>query len=738
MAERRLEIPGFTVHEEIGRGGFAIVYRAVQESLQREVALKLLMRFDLDDSMMRRFLRECEVMAALTWHPNVVAVYEAGRVPDSGAGFLVMEYLPAGSIAQQLAAQGALPWAEVVQLGIQTADALEAAHRHGVLHRDVKPENLLVDRIGRVKLGDFGIAGINGTHSTTTGVITGSPAHVAPEVITGGRAEVAADLYSLGSTLFTLLAGEPAFLRPTDEMFVQVAMRVVSDPVPDLRDRGVPESVAGLVERLMAKDPSSRPRRASDVVDELLAIEHDNRIAATPVFTAAALGAVAAGAAVAAAAGDGVLGPAAAALPTIVASPRPVAGVPQAAGGAPAGATPARPRRRRYRAPVLGALAGALVVGTVALALLLSGNGDDTIATGSKANTQPSAAVPSSTTTSTDGVGEAAITTVSTTDIGATTAGTVPTPTGPPTRRGAQAPSDSDSDSGTASAPASLSPDGSGSPSAPSTSPSGTSPSGTSPSSPASGAPSVSSSAPKPAPPPPPAPPTPPGPPPAPPPPAPPAPPPPPPAPPPAPPVVGSLIVSLGATRADVSAPQAPRCTDSRWTVTGPVSFQQIPPSSNGGWALPPGGCWPSDHFFSTAERVSPLRGGNYVVTLEVRDSAGQVGERSQAFTLKPAVTAITTTLSSARDSARFVAAGSDRCADSQWAVSGPVSFTEIPANENGGWSLSPSGCWGTDHAFDMNNGRPYPALVPGDYTITLELRTKDGVLNSTSRLFTV
>lgn len=196
--------------------------------------------------------------------------------------------------------------------------------------------------------------------------------------------------------------------------------------------------------------------------------------------------------------------------------------------------------------------------------------------------------------------------------------------------------------------------------------------------------------------------------------------------------------MSLGTTRADVTAPQASRCTDSRWTVTGPVSFQQISPSQNGGWAIPSGGCWPQDHIFSTAEIVAALRGGNFVVKLEVRDSFGQIGERSQAFTLKPALSGITTTLSSARNTARFVAAGSDRCADSRWAVTGPVSFTEIPATENGGWSLSPPECWGADHAFDMNNGRAYPGLVAGDYTITLDLRTKDGVLNSTSRAFTV
>ncbi len=211
-------ITGYADLVEIGRGGYAIVYRARQEAMGRTVAVKVLARMDVSGDLLRRFRRECEAMGMLSWHPHIVVVHDAGST-ESGSPYLAMEHLPAGSLGDRLRADGALPWTDVLAIGVQLADALEAAHRAGLLHRDVKPENVLLDRFGESKLSDFGIAAVQEATTATQG-ITGTIAHTAPEILAGGRASVASDLYSLGSTLHTLLTGRPAFVRAGDESFV--------------------------------------------------------------------------------------------------------------------------------------------------------------------------------------------------------------------------------------------------------------------------------------------------------------------------------------------------------------------------------------------------------------------------------------------------------------------------------------------------------------------------------------
>ena len=136
-----IEVEGYADLVELGRGGYAIVYRARQLAVGRTVALKVLSRIDLDDRAFERFDAECRSMGALSWHPNIVTVYDAGRTPG-GVPYLAMELLDAGSVAERLHRRGPLPWDEVANLGVQVADALAAAHDVGVLHRDVKPENI--------------------------------------------------------------------------------------------------------------------------------------------------------------------------------------------------------------------------------------------------------------------------------------------------------------------------------------------------------------------------------------------------------------------------------------------------------------------------------------------------------------------------------------------------------------------------------------------------------------------
>jgi uncharacterized protein YkwD len=253
-----LGLPGFDEVEEVGRGGFAVVYRARQVDLERSVAIKVLTG-TFDDRARQRFDRERRSLGALSSHPNIVAVYGSGIAPD-GRPYIVMEYAPEGSLAERIASDTSLPWPDAVGIGAKLADALAASHAAGVLHRDVKPENVLFSAYGEPKLADFGIARLAGAPATRTGVVTASLAHAAPEVLEGKRPTEAADVYSLVSTVFAAIRGHAPFMRETDESMVPVIARIASEPPPDLRGRGVPDPVCEVLERGLDKDPSKRGR----------------------------------------------------------------------------------------------------------------------------------------------------------------------------------------------------------------------------------------------------------------------------------------------------------------------------------------------------------------------------------------------------------------------------------------------------------------------------------------------
>ena len=281
----RPSVAGYTILAELGRGGFAVVYRARQDTVGREVALKVLSRVDLDERALERFRREARAMGALSWHPHIVVVHDAGQAAD-GVPYLAMEYLEQGSLGDRLRASGPLPWDAVARIGVEIAGALETAHREGLLHRDLKPENLLVGPWGQTKLADFGIVTpATGTRTTGAGAgsVTGTIAHTAPEVLDGARATVASDVYSLGSTFYELLAGAPAFLRPGDESAIVVALRTVTEPVPDLRPRGIPDPLAAVVERAMAKAPTDRYASALALGQALQQVQSTTHHPVTPL-----------------------------------------------------------------------------------------------------------------------------------------------------------------------------------------------------------------------------------------------------------------------------------------------------------------------------------------------------------------------------------------------------------------------------------------------------------------------
>jgi non-specific serine/threonine protein kinase len=251
-----LRAAGFDDAEEIGRGGFGIVYRCTQLALDRTVAVKVLTT-DLDENR-ERFLREQRAMGRLTGHPNIVGVLQVGET-EGGYPYLVMQFHRRGSLDARIRRVGSLPLAEVLRLGVRMAGALVTAHRVPILHRDIKPANILYTDYGEPALSDFGIAHITGGFKTATGTFTGSPAFTAPEILSGDPPSQASDVYGLGATLFCALTGHAAFERRSGEQVVTQFLRIATEAAPDLRESGVSEDIAAVVEEAMSRDPHDRP-----------------------------------------------------------------------------------------------------------------------------------------------------------------------------------------------------------------------------------------------------------------------------------------------------------------------------------------------------------------------------------------------------------------------------------------------------------------------------------------------
>jgi serine/threonine-protein kinase len=248
----------YRLDEPIADGGMGEVWRATDVSLGRTVAVKVVRpALSTDPGFDARFRAEARMMAALT-HPNVVNVYDYGRSPlDTGGSvaFLVMAYVDGEPLSRQIADAGRLSVAETMSVVAQAADALHAAHMHGIVHRDVKPANLLVQPNGTVKLVDFGVArSPTVTQVTTANAILGTAMYMAPEQASGRPVSPATDIYALGAVAFHCLAGHPPF---TGDNALEIALRHVSDEPPPL-PADVPPAAQMLVARALAKDPAGR------------------------------------------------------------------------------------------------------------------------------------------------------------------------------------------------------------------------------------------------------------------------------------------------------------------------------------------------------------------------------------------------------------------------------------------------------------------------------------------------
>jgi DNA-binding NarL/FixJ family response regulator len=271
-----LVVAGFDDACEVGVGGFGAVYRCWQRSLERTVAIKVLTT-ELDAENLERFLREQRAMGKLGGHPNVVNVFEVGAT-GSGRPFIVMPFHSQGSLNARINRTGPLSWEEALHIGVKIAGALETAHRFGILHRDVKPANILLTAYGEPQLTDFGIARTTGGFQTATGVLTASPAYTAPELFEGQPPTPSCDVYSLGATLFCALTGHAAVERRSGEHLLTQFVRMTSDAAPSL-PLDIPDDVRAPIEHAMAGILDDRPATAAEFGEELREAQRSNGLA---------------------------------------------------------------------------------------------------------------------------------------------------------------------------------------------------------------------------------------------------------------------------------------------------------------------------------------------------------------------------------------------------------------------------------------------------------------------------
>ncbi len=257
----------YEITGEIGRGGMGIVYSAIQTSLGREVALKILPpQLAMEKEFVTRFFREARSAANLN-HPRIVTVHDVGE--HDNIYYLAMEYIRGQSLEEIMEKHGPLPLDTAENYIAQIGDALGYAHQKGVIHRDVKAANILIDENGRSVITDFGIAkAAYDQKLTKTGTTIGSPEYMAPEQITGKPADARADLYSLGIVFYQLLSGKVPFSGDTS---VSIAYKHVNDPVPPLKNirLDVPDYMDNIIQKLLKKDPQDRYQSAEELVQDL-------------------------------------------------------------------------------------------------------------------------------------------------------------------------------------------------------------------------------------------------------------------------------------------------------------------------------------------------------------------------------------------------------------------------------------------------------------------------------------
>jgi eukaryotic-like serine/threonine-protein kinase len=246
----------YEVEELVGHGGMSSVYKAHDALLERHVALKILHeQYNADEDFVERFKREARSVAQLQ-HPNIVTVIDRGE--EAGRQYIVFEYVEGENLKEYVVRKGRLDVREALEVAAEVGRALAFAHENGLIHRDVKPQNVLLNGDGRAKVTDFGIARtVDVDGMTQTGTVLGTSNYIAPEQASGQRVDAQSDVYALGVVLYELLAGDVPF---PGESFIAVAMKHMHEPAPNLLDvrNDVPLRVAAAVDRALEKDPEQR------------------------------------------------------------------------------------------------------------------------------------------------------------------------------------------------------------------------------------------------------------------------------------------------------------------------------------------------------------------------------------------------------------------------------------------------------------------------------------------------
>ena len=270
------EIAGrYQVIQKLGAGAFGTVYKARDKILGRQLAIKTIRLEGLAaagaslDEMLDRFKREAEVSAQLK-HPNIVTVYDIGN--SDGMSYLAMEFID-GPGLEKIILSGRLPIERAASLGAQVADALDFAHRYGVVHRDIKPANIMVEAGDRAKVTDFGIAKLmdSADHLTMTGSLLGTPSYMSPEQARGGAIDGRSDLFSLGCVVYEMLAGKKAF---RGESITALIFKIITEEPPNIReqDPDIPDEMVRIITKALSKSPEARYQTGREMADDLLAL----------------------------------------------------------------------------------------------------------------------------------------------------------------------------------------------------------------------------------------------------------------------------------------------------------------------------------------------------------------------------------------------------------------------------------------------------------------------------------
>ncbi|MDX1570113.1 MAG: serine/threonine-protein kinase [Xanthomonadales bacterium] len=268
----------YKIVEELGRGGMGVVYKAFEDSLSRHVAIKMLSQQLADRAdVVERFKREAKSMGALN-DPHIIQVYFIGE--QDGQPYFVMEFVEGESLSQRMRREGKLPVKEAMRILKETASGLATAHDRGVIHRDIKPGNLMLDTRGRVKIADFGIAMTHdfGDRLTRTGEFVGTPGYLSPEVCTGKQVDQRSDIFALGIVFYEMLTGDLPF---TESSPLGMMLEVVQAEIPDVRELNseVDDRTHRILTRMIAKDPDDRYQDCQKLLDDL---EHVTQLSMFP------------------------------------------------------------------------------------------------------------------------------------------------------------------------------------------------------------------------------------------------------------------------------------------------------------------------------------------------------------------------------------------------------------------------------------------------------------------------